>query len=37
MGILRFLGVGDNLELFVQKMTYAKNYNKIIDVRMEQS
>ncbi|TGE35209.1 DUF4179 domain-containing protein [Desulfosporosinus fructosivorans] len=32
---LRFLGAGENLELFVQRMTYAKNYNKIIDVRVK--
>lgn len=29
---LRFLGAGDELNLYVQRMTYAKNYNKIIDV-----
>lgn len=27
---LRFLGAGEDFELYVQRMTYAKNYNKII-------
>lgn len=29
---LRFLGAGEDFELHVQRMTYAKNYNKIINV-----
>lgn len=29
---LRFLGAGKDLELTIQRMTYAKNYNTIIDV-----
>lgn len=32
---LRFLGAGDDLELYVQRMTYAKNYNRIIDVSVK--
>ena len=29
---LRFLVTGEDLEQYIQRMTYAKDYNKIIDV-----